>query len=197
MRRRLLPFSLLIFCCFSFVSAQTPKEELAQLAEFLELSDSAKISVADTSVFPATRNIRLYLAFGLDTGVRSNFNKWISQWNRKKAKKYGAVEIVTDIKNSDIILARYTVKENPVTETKSRVVAGTVIDIPTGKPITRPVTQTSSSTLVPVFAYIITPGENGYSVIWRYSAQASFHETTISGKDLWEDFTSLMKTRSK
>jgi hypothetical protein len=133
--------------------------------------------------------------------VRNNFTKWLDEWNKKDGRKYGIVEIITDIAQSDVILARYAMREK-VTErtlTSSVPVPATVYDPATNTSVTRPVPQTSSISysLVPVYAYVIARKATGLEILWRYAGQTSVRETTNSGKDLRDDFFKMMKARGK
>jgi hypothetical protein len=69
---------------------------------------------------------------GLDITVRDRFAKWVDEWNRKDAQKYGAVVLVPQLGDADVILARYLVRERVTSHTTSRVVQAYAYDPKSG-----------------------------------------------------------------
>jgi hypothetical protein len=192
---------LLTFVVASAAAAQNTTEELARLREHLTLPDSTSIKLANSSALPANRPLKVYIATGLDMGVRNNFTKWLDEWNKKDGHKYGTVEIVNELAQADVILARYTVREKVTdrTETYSTPVPATVYDPATNSTVTRPVPRTSSISysLVPAYAYVIARKPDALEILWRYTGQSSVQETTDSGKQLRDDFFKMLKARGK
>jgi len=191
----------LILLLATAATSQNTTEELARLREHLSLPDSTSIKVATSSALSTRRPLNVYIATGLDLGVRNNFTKWLDEWNKKDGRKYGTVEIVTDLTQADVILARYTLREKITdrTETYSNPVPATVYDPATNSTVTRPVPRTYSMSysLVPTYAYVIARKPDGLEILWRYTGQASVQETTDSGKQLRDDFFKMMKTRER
>ena len=201
MLQRFFGTLLLIVATASAASAQNTTEELARLREHLSLPDSTSLKLANSSALPTDRPLKVYIATGLDMGVRNNFSKWLDEWNKKDARKYGTVEIVTKLSQADVILARYTVREKVTdrTETYSTPVPATVYDPATNSTVTRPVPRTYSLSYsrVPVYAYVIGRKQDGYEILWRYADQSSVQETKESGKQLRDDFFKMLKARGK
>jgi hypothetical protein len=199
-RNPLLLFLVLCLVCLP-VLAQTANEEIDRLREHLSVPADVSIELADSSALPSARPLKVYLALGLDVGVRGNLVKWIDDWNRKDGRNKGAIEIVPELSEADLILARYTVLDRITdrTETYSATVPGTVYDPGSNKVITRPVphTYSDSYSVVPVFAYIIAREPKGLRILWRYTDQATLQDTKNSGKLLADDLFVLMKRRPK
>lgn len=169
------------------LSAQTNQDELKALRQHLGLPENAKIEMADSPGLPAATDLKVFLAFGLDMGVRGNFRDWVEEWNRKEGKKHGAIQIVKDQTDADIILARYTVLSERGVQASGGVVGG-----PYGV-----VGNSQTYETVPVFAYILTPQPDGVVILWRYASTTTVGETTRSGEQLWKDFKSMLKKRPK
>ncbi len=199
--RFLIILSILLFFTFVPVFGQNTNDEIAKLREHLAVPESTTIKLADSSSLPSGISLKVYIATGLDLGVRGNFREWINEWNKKNGKKYGTVEIVSDMQQADIILARYTVREKITdrTETNTVPIPATVYDPATKSIITRPVPRTYSTSysLMPVYAYIISRKSDGLEILWRYTGEVGVEETTESGKQLRDDFFILMKNRAK
>lgn len=164
--------------------AQSSQDELIVLRKHLELPESTKIVVADAPI-PATVN--LYLGFGLDTGVRLNFNRWVEQWNKKESAKYGAIQIVDSAQSASIILARYVLLKEPTSETSGAVFANS--QIATG--------HLDTTTLVPVYGYILIPTQSQLAIVWRYTQKTTIGETSESGRQLKDDLFKLLKKRNR
>jgi hypothetical protein len=103
--------------------------------------------------------------------------------------------LAATISESDLVLARYTVLDKVTTATQSRVVSGIGVDLKTGNTVTRPVTRTYSSSLVPVYAYLLVRQNDRYYIIWRYTDQTPMREGKNSGKALWDGLFKMLKTR--
>lgn len=191
-----LTLAFVLFLSLSlFAFAQQAAEELDSLRKHLGLPEAAAIEVGPTTPLPAARPLRVYIATGLDMGVRANFVKRLEEWNKKDGNKYGTVVLAATISESDLVLARYTVLDKVTTATQSRVVSGIGIDLKTGNTVTRPVTRTYSSSLVPVYAYLLVRQNDRYYIIWRYADQTPMREGKNSGKALWDRLFKMLKTR--
>lgn len=181
----------------SLAAGQMPSEEIGRLRQMLELPDSVTISVAAAPYLPMVEPTKLFIATGLELGVRQNFLQWVDEWNRKDARKHGLVLVVNNAASADVILARLVDRERARTGTATSLGTGTVYDPWTQTFHTVPYAQGYSYTTVPVFAYVLSqPSRNSFEIVWRYAATTLMQEGKDSGKQLWEDFKSLMKTRT-
>lgn len=191
---------LLLFAASAF--GQDPTDELNRLRQHLGVSPTTSVKLADAHAIPAAAaTLKVYVAVGIDMVVKANFVRWFDDWNRKNGKKYGNVEVVTEITQADVIVARYTVLERATTksDTYSNVVPGTVYNPATNSSVTRPVSRTFSVSysMVPVFAYIMLAKPAGLEIISRYTDEASLSETKHSGESLRDDFFKLLKTDAR
>jgi len=190
--RLVLAAMLLALLCLPGQSQDT-QSELANLRKHLELPDSTPIKLSLSSTLPPNRPLNVFIAVGLDVGVRGNFSRWLAEWNKKDGKRHGLVNLVSEISQAQVILARYALRDRVQTDT--RVVPGVAIDPTTGQTVTRPVPRTYS--VVPVYAYVISRNPAGLEIIWRYVGQDYVAETKSSGKKLRDDFLTLMKSRQR
>lgn len=180
---------------------QGTDEELARLRKHLSLSADYQIRVSDASAFPKDPALKVYIATGLDLGVRDNMLRWFGEWNRKNGRKYGTIEPVQDIDVASVVLARYRLLDalDNVSQTSTRVVPGVAWDPSTQTAVGRPVTKTTSTStaMVPAYGYILIRQDTGLGMVWRYSASVPFLETTVDGEVLRNDLYSLMKGRGR
>jgi len=194
--RLVLAAMLLALLCLPGQSQDT-QSELANLRKHLELPDSTPIKLSLSSTLPPNRPLNVFIAVGLDVGVRGNFSRWLAEWNKKDGKRHGLVSLVSEISQAQVILARYALRDRVTTETNTRVVPGVAIDPSTGQTVTRPVPRTSSYSVVPVYAYVISRNPAGLEIIWRYVGQDYVAETKRSGQKLRDDCFTLMKSRQR
>lgn len=188
--------ALVILVC-SHAMAQTTNEELARLHEHLGMPPSVSLGVAESSALTSKMPMKVYIATGLDIGVRGNFKEWISKWNRKEGKKYGALQVVPDLSTADVILSRYTLRDEVTTGTNTDITNRSVHEWPSGRIARVPVPKTYSYNQVPVYAYVIEKKSESYEILWRYASSTSVEERRDSGKQLWEDFQHMIKARGK
>jgi hypothetical protein len=195
--RKLLFLTVVLLFCSSATLAQTPTEEIQRLQELLGVSEQTKIKPATNLTLQTTdKPLKIYIATGLDMKVRENFLRWIEKWNKSgDVKKYGSLEVVSDISEADIVLARYTLNENARTETASRPSVGTVYDPATNKVISRPTQQTYSYSTVPVFAYVLRRNDKDFEILSRYNDSADLGEYKNTGELLWDNFKKLLKSK--
>jgi hypothetical protein len=187
---------LILFLSIPFLTfGQQPAEELDSLRKHLGLPEVAAIEVGSTMPIPGSRPLRVYIAAGLDMRVRENFVRWLEEWNKKDGNRYGRMVLVTAISESDLVLARYTVRDKITTATRSQVVPGIAIDPTTGSTVTRPVARTYSSSLVPVYEYLLVRQDDRYYIVWRYADQTPIGEGKRSGRPLRDAFFRILKAR--
>ena len=193
---RLTLVSGLLLCVIAAVaSAQSPEEEIAHLKAFLKLSDAA-VELAAVPTLPSRDPVKVFIATGLDVGARQNFLKWADEWNRRDSKKHGRIELVQDVAGADVVLARVVSRENATSATDTTVSAGVV---PTSQGLKlAPYARQYSYTSVPVVAYVLAqPSPGRLHIVWRYTGTTTIEETNDSGKQLWDDFKTLMKKKGR
>ena len=177
--------------------SQTADEELANLRAHLALPASARLELSASPLVPKAENLRLFIATGLDVVVRRNLHEWLESWSQKNDKRYGSLEFVDAIENADIILARYVLRDQTKTAIESSTGTATTLDVFSGKLVQAPVSHVSTSTLAPVWAYIIRHEGERYIILWRYADLTTVGENKKTGKELLEDFTDLLEAKSR
>jgi hypothetical protein len=134
----------------------------------------------------------------LDLGVRQNFHKWITEWNRRDAKKHGRVVVVETVAEADVVLARFLDRGKSQATIDTTLGSGLVYDPALGRLRAAPYARQYSYTEAPVFAYILTQTSPGsLEILWRYATTATVQERSNSGRQLWDDFKVLMKARDR
>lgn len=181
--RKFAVVQLLLFFIPIMAGGQTLKEELAGLREQLDLPESTRIVMADSTVLPAG-TLKVFLAVGFDMELRKNLLGRIEEWNKKKGKQLGLVESVSDISQADVVLAKYIVQEQVRTKT------GSATNVVTGT------TAIYTRSYVPVYAYVMARKPEGLEILWRGQEEVRLSRSRGTGK-LWDNFVKLVEVRGK
>ena len=178
---------LSIFLMFSSAESQGVADEMVALRKHLELPENINLALASSSRISQAGPLKVYLAFGLDIGVRNNFEQWINKWNKGDGKKFGALQVISQMAQADVILARYVVPSDATSTTSGAIYANSGIMVG----------RTGLYQTIPVYAYVVARTPTAVEVRWRYTGQTTTEETVKSGEKLWEDFRKMLKARGK
>lgn len=96
------------------------KDDYSKLREVLQLDPSASVTLDESSSFPASNPLKIYLAVA-DSQIKEDFADWLSKWNKEQAAKYGSLEIVSDAGQSDVSLVVYKGNEHLLMQPLGRV----------------------------------------------------------------------------
>ncbi len=89
------------------------KDEFSRLRESLNLESSVTVTIVDSGNLPTVTPLKLYLAIDLPR-IKDCFVDWVSKWNKEQAIKYGPLEIVPDLAQSDVALIAYRGSESMI-----------------------------------------------------------------------------------
>jgi hypothetical protein len=177
----------LLLCIFllvsSFpVSAQTMGAEIDLLREQLGVSATVPIIIANSPDLPKADPLRVYIAAGFDMDVRKRTADRIDDWNKKDAQKYGALIVVTELSQADVILVQYSDKDHPISHVYTNTATKGV----------------NTAVFIPGNSYIVIPKDSGYEVLWRYQGKSLEHSRRqIPGQTMRDHFFDMLKKRSK
>ena len=82
------------------------KDEFTRLRAQLKMSPSMQVILSESKDLPRGNPLKLYLAID-DDQVSKSIDKWVQQWNRSDGAKYGWIELVSDMAEADVYLARH------------------------------------------------------------------------------------------
>lgn len=88
-------------------------DEYTPVREALNLEPSAPVASAESDALPAANPLKLYLA-AESPFVRRRLAAWAGKWNKSRAEKYGSIELVPELAQSDIALVVYRGSEREV-----------------------------------------------------------------------------------
>ncbi len=153
--------------------------QLRLLKAIIGVPRETRVTEASSLKLPADVPIKVYIKMNTEAKTRQNFIEWIDKWNQADGKKYGAIEVVDDLSQASVILARYAVPDPmPVRdEGLSTSSANEPYEI---DPVTRKPANTSvlserpltSKFRVLIFEYVILKSDDGLKVIRTLSDNA-------------------------
>ena len=77
------------------------RDNYTSLRETLGVAPSLPVALASSDKLPAANPLKLYLAIH-EPSLKQRFINWVGRWNKEQAAKYGSIEIVSDLDQSDV-----------------------------------------------------------------------------------------------
>ena len=177
-----LPLACIVFVICAFpVSAQTMETEIGLIREQLGVSESTPITLANSPDLPTADPLKVYIAAGFDMEVRKRTSERIDEWNKKDAQKYGALTLVSELSQADVVLVQYSDKEHPISKVHSNTSTKAI----------------NTTVFIPGNSYIVAPKGNGYEVLWRYQGKAIEHGRGVAGQTMRDHFFDMLKHRKR
>lgn len=177
--KRVLSTCTIVLLVALAVSAQTMEEEIGRVREQLGVSESTPITLANSPDLPTTDPLKVYVAAGFDMEVRNRTNERINEWNKKDAQKYGALTLVSELSQADVVLVQYSDREHPISR-----VHGNEKGV-------------NTTVYIPGSSYIIVPKGQGYAVLWRYQGKSHEHGRGVAGQTMRDHFFDMLKHRKR
>lgn len=168
MKRFTVLFVIAIVCSSNVMQAQNkpPEKPSTQLnydepynlIELLKPPDKTVILWQPTPLRPQS-TYKLFLGTRMDFTFEKAVKNWAEKWNEKEGKKHGTVTIVTEIKQADVILARY--------QNLRELVEETVVNEPSMNPNGLANTVKTTIYARPQYSYLLLPKDDSLAIIWR------------------------------
>jgi hypothetical protein len=173
--------------------AKGTEAELLRLRQALGLTPEATLRLSSRGELPAGRTQRVAIATGLDTRVRDNLTRWTEEWNRKEGAKQGALTLVEDLGEAQVVLVRLLDEDKAKATTQTFVTPG--VDPPRTTGTSRPRRSSFTVYQAPVHSYVLAPVTGGFEIVWREAGVAPVDQTDGSGREVWDAFRKLLKPK--
>lgn len=82
------------------------QDQYTRMREALELPPSIPVVLAETEKLAVKDPLKIYLAIE-QPNVKKRFVEWVGRWNENDGEKFGRLEIVSDLAQSDVSLVVY------------------------------------------------------------------------------------------
>lgn len=79
------------------------RDEYAVMRQYLKVEPSTPVTLVESKTLPDADPLRLKIA-GDNPVANDEIIKWAEEWNKREAKKYGAVSVVSDFDQADVTL---------------------------------------------------------------------------------------------
>ncbi len=148
--------------------------ELAKLRKILHVPASINIRPS-TSLLPNSEHIKVFIATGEDKKGYDVFVQKLDDWNKANALKYETIEVIQDIWQADVILARYdeSLDKNPLS-------------------------GTAPLYLQRSYAYILSRNPEGLQMLWRNVSEGYVDKSRSGefGYRLRKELSKRLKTKT-
>lgn len=114
------------------------QDELAFMRQYLKVEPSTPVNLVESKTVPDADPLKLKVV-GDNPVVNNEVIKWANDWNKREAKKYGEINVVSDFAQADVTLAIHK---------GSEALAATVV----------PMTS----------VFLVVEQPTGLEVIWKY-----------------------------
>jgi hypothetical protein len=107
------------------------RDEFAFMRRYLNVEPSAPVTLVESKTLPDADPLRLKIA-GDNPAVRDEIIKWTGEWNKREAKKYGAVRVVPDSEQADVALVIHKGSDSKADVNFPTMSGFLVVERPTG-----------------------------------------------------------------
>lgn len=181
----------------SGVFAQLDDKEVSNLRKHLKISAKDVVRQDKNAKLADGNSLKIFLAIKRSGSEANYFEKWVEDWNREEAARYGTLEMVKDAAQADVVLSQFV-------STQSKLVQDASIGIGNVPPpgqlkskvrVTREVDIQQLK--LPVYSYLIKREGDVWTIIYKDV------ETSIPGEQLsvspesrlWRSFKEELKAR--
>lgn len=195
--KKIFVISVFLFSLTQITFAQLNDRELTDLRKQIKISDKEPVRINENGQLPSANSLKVFLAIKRNGDEKKYFEKWIKEWNEKDGDKYGRLEQVDNLLQSDIVLTQFVVtRGKPVGETNVRIG-----NAPTLPGQIKPKVSVGNgigytSLKLPVYSYLIKR-DNGIWTIVYGSVETSIPDEQLFNPEfrLWNAFGEKMKNR--
>jgi hypothetical protein len=158
-------------------------DDFGILRSRLNLSDTTRVTLAESKPLPAASPLKLYAVMDNQL-LRQSFVSWLQEWQKKKAEKYGAVELVPELAGADAVLVIHG-GTSPATfglgGAASISFEGEGYRVKAGN----------------VTGFLLTPSGDGFEIVWREQFAISTDSAHYPKGDFHPELEKHLKARLK
>jgi len=173
---------------------QTSRGEIAKLSERLNVPASTLIVDSSAARLPAGASLRIYIASGQDKTAYARFVKWADKWNRNEGARHGSLEVVHDLSQADIVLARFHVRES-TPRSRTTVSVGRVHDPTRDRNASSPKISTRTYAPTAEYAYLLTHSADALAILYGDVDRTYIQDYSDPDGDLLRELEARMKKR--
>jgi hypothetical protein len=192
MRFRFLALLTISIFCFPVAGlAQKKKFRLEEMRDFSEteaavlrrslgLPQSFPVTLVKTKIAPPGDPLKIHIRTIFPDDVRREFSKWVKNWNKKDASKYGALEVALWESQAELILVQYKFPMDSETFNEGIRTSEILISNPD-----------------PIYTYIILRKPDSLEIMWRNFAWTNLLNPSALSLKMESALSGLLKERAK
>jgi hypothetical protein len=146
-------------------------DEYRKLRGWLNVSPGTVVLSSNPSKLPSGTPAKVYLATGKDEAARAYYTRWVEQWNRSEGQRFGLLEVVPDLAQANLIIAR--LKGDTAVEQRGSIGTVPQIEMNTRPPSSRPTMSTRTQVYRPLYAYLILRTPDALELVYRHVDRSS------------------------
>jgi hypothetical protein len=156
------------------------RDEYTGLREALGVAPSLPVALASSDKLPAASPLKVYVAIH-EPYVKERFIKWVGQWNKEQGAKYGSLEIVSELDQSDVAAAFFWGTEDSVAML----------------PILGSAGDEDIHEFYPATLHLVTKDSEGVKVLWLKKAYESRKKIEDAQGQIERELEKRLKARGK
>ncbi|HEY0544790.1 MAG TPA: hypothetical protein VGC91_05265 [Pyrinomonadaceae bacterium] len=154
--------------------------EAAVLRRSLGLPQSFPVTLVKTKIAPPGDPLKIHIRTIFPDDVRREFSKWVKNWNKKDASKYGALEVALWESQAELILVQYKFPMDSETFNEGIRTSEILISNPD-----------------PIYTYIILRKPDSLEIMWRNFAWTNLLNPSALSLKMESALSGLLKERAK
>ncbi len=159
---------------------ENKESEFKHLRMLLRVPLDTPVTVVDSLKLPDATPLKVFINTGKEVEVSRYFVEWIDKWNNEDGKKYGAIEIVPEMAQADVLLVRYAMPSPRlvIEEGAGGVSASSEVDPATRQPVNTPNMPSAAKFIVPIYSYVILKTQDGVKIVRRIEDKGTVSSST-------------------
>ncbi|MGB7921629.1 MAG: hypothetical protein WCF57_00155 [Pyrinomonadaceae bacterium] len=141
-------------------------DEANRIRRLLNVPSDTIIVSSSSSKLPAGTPLKIYMATGEGNGAQRRFAQWIEKWNRGEGQRYGTIEVVSDLAQAHLVIARYEGDYAIAPRTS----IGTIPGIGIGNSPSSHISKRGTRAYVyrPLYLYLLTRTPDALAIVYRH-----------------------------
>lgn len=170
-------------------------EELARLREGINVPAATVVISSRAAKLPAGNTLKVYLAVGRDGKPNSRIANWIDKWNQDEGRRFGRLEVVSDLSQADVIAARHVVRGDASVRRRSSIGIASARNPDTDRISTGPSITTGQYLHRPLYSYLIVRTPDALAVVYRHVDRGHPNDRADPDGRLIDELKKKMKAR--
>ena len=149
------------------VSGQ-PGDELARLREGINAPASTVIVSSRAAQLPAVNTLKVYLVIGKDGKADGRIARWIDKWNQNEGQRFGRLQVVSDLSQADVVMARHVVRGDVSVQRRTSIGVVPARNPGTDRISAGPTVASGQYLHRPLYSYLLVRTPDALAIVYRH-----------------------------